>query len=92
MPTNDKIREQEDMQMSHYKSLTPDEQADRERSLMDKARADTIRQILAELDWVTIIKDAEFKTGAYDEWAEAKAYQELRDRIEYLKKQHKVPL
>ena len=91
MPTNDKIREQEDMQMSHYKSLTPDEQADRERSLMDKARADTIRQILAELDWVTIIKDAEFKTGAYDEWAEAKAYQELRDRIEYLKKQHEVP-
>ena len=41
MATNDKIREQEDMQMSHYKSLTPDEQADRERSLMDKARADT---------------------------------------------------
>ena len=58
---------------------------------MDKARADTIRQILAELDWVTIIKDAEFKTGAYDEWAEAKAYQELRDRIEYLKKKYKVP-
>ena len=41
MPTNDEIREQEDMQMAHYKSLTPDEQADRERSLMDKARADT---------------------------------------------------
>ena len=50
----------------------------------------TIKQIFAELDWVTIIKDAEFKTGAYDEWAEAKAYQALRDRIEYLKKQYKV--
>ena len=53
MPTNDEIREQEDMQMAHYKSLTPDEQADRERSLMDKARAD-------EREDIAGFKNAEF--------------------------------
>ena len=58
--------------------------------LLDTLRADTAKQIFAELDWVAIIKDAEFKTGAYDERTEAKAYQELRDRIEYLKKKYKV--
>ena len=86
MPTNDEIIEKTwggaEAKYTRRETL---------RILMEQARADTIRQILAELDWVTIIKDAEFKTGAYDERTEAKAYQELRDRIEYLKKQHEVP-
>ena len=48
MTTNDEIREQENRQMAHYKSLTPDEQADRERSLMNKARADERSKVLEE--------------------------------------------
>ena len=51
MATNDEIREQEDIQMAHYKSLTPDEQADRERSLMNKARADERNKVLAECEY-----------------------------------------
>ena len=50
MATNDEIREQENRQMAHYKNLTLDEQADRERSLMDKARSDTADSIFAELE------------------------------------------
>ncbi len=51
MATNDEIREQEDRQMAHYKNLTPDEQADRERSLMNKARADERSRVLAEYEY-----------------------------------------
>ena len=51
MATNDEIREQEDIQMAHYKSLTPDEQADRERSLMNKARADERSKVLEECEY-----------------------------------------
>ena len=51
MATNDEIREQEDRQMAHYKNLTPDEQADRERSLMNKARADERSKVLEECEY-----------------------------------------
>ena len=51
METNDEIREQEDIQMAHYKSLTPDDQADRERSLMNKARADERSRVLEECEY-----------------------------------------
>ena len=51
MVTNDEIREQENRQMAHYKSLTPDEQADRERSLMNKARADERSRVLEECEY-----------------------------------------
>ena len=51
MTTNDEIREQENRQMAHYKSLTPDEQADRERSLMNKARADERSKVLEECEY-----------------------------------------
>jgi hypothetical protein len=49
MTTNEEIIEQEDIEMAHYKSLTPDEQSDRERSLMDKARKDERNKVLAEI-------------------------------------------
>jgi CRISPR/Cas system-associated exonuclease Cas4 (RecB family) len=35
--------------MSHYGFLTVDEQADRERSLMDKARVDERAKVLKEI-------------------------------------------
>ena len=49
MTTNDEIREQENMQMAHYESLTTAEQADRERSLMNKARAEERTRIIRAL-------------------------------------------
>jgi hypothetical protein len=95
MPTNEEIkyRVKQNMEEDYFKAVEAIAKmyTDSEvNKMLNEARADTIKQIFAELDWVTIIKDAEFKTGAYDEWAEAKAYQALRDRIEYLKKQYKV--
>jgi hypothetical protein len=49
MTTNQEIIEQENIEMAHYKSLTPDEQTDREMSLMDKARKDERNKVLAEI-------------------------------------------
>ena len=92
MPTNKgiKYRVKQNMEEDYFKAVEAIAKMYTDSEVNKMLNEKTIKQIFAELDWVTIIKDAEFKTGAYDEWAEAKAYQALRDRIEYLKKQYKV--
>ena len=92
MPTNKgiKYRVKQNMEEDYFKAVEAIAKMYTDSKVNKMLNEKTIKQIFAELDWVTIIKDAEFKTGAYDEWAEAKAYQALRDRIEYLKKQYKV--
>ena len=74
MTTNDEIREQENMQMAHYESLTTAEQADRERSLMNKARADTTKRIFREIDKI-VGRQAESIIGL-----DAKKYAKLKKR------------